>query len=238
MIANLIILLVGGIGFAQAVSDPQQVTLRWLRLGGLTSVALLAAAVTLTVMSAGASAAQPLVAPCVFAVAQLMLVQLGLRFAQRVAAALLWFTVAYLGEMADIVTLLTASALLGGYLMAMLLGHAYLTAGNEMTQSPFARLVKIMLAVLLLRAALSAAFAALPYFNEVHERTQSWNLIMITARYAVGIVVPLIFTFMTLECINRKANQSATGILYVAGVLIILGEGAALALIDATGHPF
>jgi hypothetical protein len=58
---------------------------------------------------------------------------------------------------------------------------------------------------------------------------------MITARYLVGIVVPGVFTYMIHDCVKRRANQSATGILYVAGVLVIIGEGAALALQSATG---
>lgn len=34
MAVVMLMLIVGGIGLTQAVSDPNQVTLRWLRLGG------------------------------------------------------------------------------------------------------------------------------------------------------------------------------------------------------------
>ena len=64
---------------------------------------------------------------------------------------------------------------------------------------------------------------------------QVWTVTMIIARYAVGLIVPGVFTYMVYDCVRRAANQSATGILYVTLVLVILGEGANLALLDATG---
>ena len=41
MIAVTLLMIVGGIGLSQAVSDPHQVTLRWLRLGGIIALSLL-----------------------------------------------------------------------------------------------------------------------------------------------------------------------------------------------------
>jgi hypothetical protein len=43
---------------------------------------------------------------------------------------------------------------------------------------------------------------------------------------------------MAHDCIKRRATQSATGILYVAGVLIFIGEIIALYLLRQTGLPF
>lgn len=65
-----------------------------------------------------------------------------------------------------------------------------------------------------------------------------WDVVMMTGRFLMGIVVPAVFTWMTLDCVNRRANQSATGILYVACVLVVLGEGMALALWRSTGLMF
>lgn len=133
-----------------------------------------------------------------------------------------------------------SSGLLGGFLMAMLLGHAYLTAGNEMSQAPFRRLTLVLGVLLVARALLGVTLGLVPYLRleEIHGGSRIWNAVMLTARYAVGLVVPAVFTWMTLECINRRANQSATGILYVAGVLIILGEGISLALVGTLGGVF
>jgi hypothetical protein len=235
MIATVLLMFVGGIGLTQAVSDPKQVTARWLRLGGLVGAALLAAGGTMTMLTD----ARPQAAfwlTCVAVVAQLMLVQLGRLRAQRVAAMAVFALTLPSLEPAAIASNYAAAGLLGGFLMTMLLGHAYLTAGGEMTQSPLARLILVLGLLLIVRAILSGMFGALPYFQQDHgSRPQTWNVMMITARYLVGIVVPGVFTYMIHDCVKRRANQSATGILYVAGVLVIIGEGAALALQSATG---
>ena len=60
-------------------------------------------------------------------------------------------------------------------------------------------------------------------------------------RYAetlVGLGVPAAFVYMAHDCIRRRSTQSATGILYVAGVLVFLGEMVALYLVRETGLPF
>ena len=109
-----------------------------------------------------------------------------------------------------------------------------------MTQAPFRRLVIMLAILLILRAVISLVGGLMPYMNaEVIVRSERlWNTVIITARYLVGLVVPAIFTYMTYDCVQRRANQSATGILYVAGVLVIIGEGSALALLAATGFAF
>jgi len=238
MIATLLLLFVGGIGLTQAVSDPKQVTLRWLRLGGLISLALLAVAVTLTFLQHNGNIDPLLWIAAAMVIGQLMTVQLGKRSAQRAFAMLVFLTAVRPTDFANTLTAYLAAGLLGGYLMSMLLGHAYLTAGNEMTQQPFARVIGMLAILLVLRAALSAAVGAWPYFHMDHSdetmrRPQTWNMMMIAARYMVGILIPGIFTWMVYDCVKRRSNQSATGILYVAGVLIIIGEGAAIALRNA-----
>ena len=50
--------------------------------------------------------------------------------------------------------------------------------------------------------------------------------------------MPAVFVYMIHDCVKRRANQSATGILYVATVLVVLGEGMAMALLGSTGHMF
>lgn len=132
-----------------------------------------------------------------------------------------------------------ASILLGMCLMTMLLGHAYLTSGNEMTQHPFRRLVRCLAMALLVRAALSVIAACGPW---IHQRDPAdpmvWTTMMVTTRYAVGILVPAAFLYMSYDCVNRAANQSATGILYVTLVLVVIGEGVALLLLLNTTLPF
>ena len=99
----------------------------------------------------------------------------------------------------------------------------------------------LALAVLLAaRAILSGVFGLWPYLAAEQPRRidHVWTVMMITARYLVGLVVPAVFLYMIYDCVQRRANQSATGILYVAMVLVIVGEGVALALLAATGLVF
>ncbi len=241
MIAAVLLMIVAGIGLTQAVSDPQQVTLRWLRLGGLVAVALLAAGGTMTAISDAPTDRLLWISfgvMAVAAVAQLMLVQLGRRRAQRVCALLVFLAAVSTTDPAAQLSYYLGAGLLGGLLMTMLLCHAYLTAGAEMTQRPFMRLVVMLMVLMGLRVLLSAVFGIWPYLQQEFDRPQTWNTMMITARYLAGIVVPAAFLYMIRDCVKRRANQSATGILYVAGVLVIVGEGIALALFDSTGLHF
>jgi len=274
MIAVILLMFVAGIGLSQAVSDPQQVTLRWLRLGGIIALSLGAVAGVFRGIGGGAEVDGKMIAlfgvTLATVVVQLVTVQLAWRRTQRIAAIAVVLLAAaavsvgmseHLAREAAarivldapltsvhvhdfdyswnpflLVPALLGGGILGGYLMTMLLGHAYLTAGNEMTQAPFRRLVLMLAILLALRTILSLAFGFWPYWNaeDIARSERLWNTVIITARYLVGLAVPAIFTYMTYDCVQRRANQSATGILYVAGVLVIIGEGSALALLNAT----
>jgi len=277
MIAVMLLMLAGGIGLALGVSDPREVSLRWLRLGGLIAVSLLAVALVIMRIEGGEPSRIVwfgVMATAVAFVVQLTTVQLGWRNTQQAAAVVAFMITTIvlmfaLGDTlvdaqaalgaewadADVAPLdgtmpiqayvtfptgASASALLGGFLMAMLLGHAYLTAGNEMTQAPFRRLVLVLAAVLAARAVFSLVFGLWPYLQaeDVPRAARMWNVVIITGRYAAGLAVPAVFLWMTYDCVQRRANQSVTGILYVAGVLIIMGEGMALALMGTTGRAF
>ena len=218
MIGVFLLLLVAGVGMAQAVSDPRQVTLRWLRLGGLIAVALLAVAGVIEVSTEPVSGVTWLLfgATSVAFVAQLMAAQLGGRHVQRLAAALglaLGVAVVVLlfaeqlpagapgaAQAAAIgwpvaLTVTLSCGLLGGGLMTMLLGHAYLTAGGEMSQSPFRRLVILMGVLIVLRLVCSGLLGAWPLLNQTGGRPALWDTVMIAARYLVGFVAPIMFTY-------------------------------------------
>lgn len=266
MIPTMLLMLAAGIGLTQMISDPMAVTLRWLRLGGIIAVTLLGLAVASVVMNDGWSHTGTIAAiasPAVAFIVQLMAVQLGYRHRQRFAAAMACLLAVLsaavsagiilshhkpdvadvpaltVGEwMSLLATVAISGGLLGGFLMTMLLGHAYLTAGNEMTQAPFRRLVLLLAIMLGLRLITSLVLGLIPWLGSERTGTQLWLTMMILTRFAVGFVVTFIFTYMTYDCVKRRANQSATGILYVAGVLIIIGEWSALSLLDSTGFLF
>src|SRR5262245_58099176 len=90
MISVILLMFAAGIGLSQAVSDPQQVTLRWLRLGGIIAISLLAVAAVLDLfadMQTRYVTWKQLLFPGIMCVLQLMATQLAKRKFQRVAAA-------------------------------------------------------------------------------------------------------------------------------------------------------
>ena len=129
------------------------------------------------------------------------------------------------------------SAMTGLVLMDMLLGHAYLTA-SRMAMKPFARLNRSLAAVAVLR--LVSATAGVYFLNSLHPVRMLWGIhgLLMMTRWLVGLAVPFVFIYMADDCIKRRATQSATGILYVCGVLVFIGEMIALPLVRDTGLPF
>jgi len=129
------------------------------------------------------------------------------------------------------------AAMTGLALMDMLLGHAYLTA-SPLTMRPFARLNAALAGVLVARLVVATAVVfALQKWRPMEMLWGVHGLMMIT-RWLVGLTVPAVFVYMAHDCIKRRSTQAATGILYVAGVLIFIGEIVALHLVRATGLPF
>jgi uncharacterized membrane protein YgdD (TMEM256/DUF423 family) len=128
------------------------------------------------------------------------------------------------------------AALPGLALMDMLLGHAYLTAAR-MTVAPFRRLNLALAGALALRIVVGIAAVVL---QSRHPTELFWPRfgLLVGTRWLFGLVVPAVFVYMAHDCIKRRSTQSATGILYVAGVLIFIGELVALHLTRETGLPF
>ena len=238
---TFLILLSGGVMLAAAISDPRAVTLRWLRLAGIIALTMCGLA--------GFFAARlpPIIMTFVLIMAQLAFVQVAWRTTQRVFA---WLAFAHAvmstGHFLDqappgipailFASLALTAAVSGLALMDMLLGHAYLTA-SQMTMSPFMRLNRALAIAMIGRAILSIPVAL--YLQSIHPIEMFWNLhgLYIGTRWLVGLAVPGVFVYMAHDCIKRRATQSATGILYVAGVLIFIGEIIGLYLLRETGLP-
>lgn len=271
----LVLTLFGlGIPATQAICSPAAVTLRWLRLGDLISLSLLAAAIALALTDVGdRESIRPLLGPAIVlivgAAAHLTAVQLGRRRAQWFIAAgvvllvavisilqpwletpgrAAWSLAPWLDSAAkplqvsgSAVAVLVSSVMLGGYLMTMLLGHAYLTAGGEMTQRPFMRLTQAMITAACLRAAIAIVGSWLWWRAMAAGDGSSiaiWDATLVIVRFGVGLLVPIVLTWMAMECVRIRSNQSATGILYVASILVLIGELTALTLMAEHGLPF
>ncbi len=140
--------------------------------------------------------------------------------------------------------LLTLSALATGAVagsvgLAMVLGHWYLTV-PKLKVSFLGRLnlvtVGSMVACLVLVAATCLIFddvfeaAATPLFGPR-------GLFNIGTRLVVGLLLPLLFAWMTKESIRLGNTRSATGILYASTVLVLIGTALSLNLQDVYGLP-
>jgi hypothetical protein len=263
MIVVMLMMIVSGIGLALTVSRPQLVTPAWLRLGGVIALVLLAVAFVLGRASGDRSARAiqfvHLFTALLFA-AQVIAAQQGRGGTQRALAFGGWLAAAFIAMnlvlrstlpsaafgavdagfklAATAAATLVGGGLLGCVLLTMLLGHAYLSSGDRMTQRPFGNLVVLFAVLLALRAAL-AIVGAVHYFSGAEPHgAHVWDVTMIVARFGVGLLVPGVFTWMIHDCVRRAANQSATGILYVTLILVFIGEGAALTLMKSTGLAF
>jgi hypothetical protein len=129
------------------------------------------------------------------------------------------------------------AATCGLVLMDMLLGHAYLTA-SRMLIWPFRRLNLVLAAALGARAVTAVGVAwSLNAWRPVPMLWGMYGLVILT-RYLVGLGVAGVFVYMAHDCIRRRSTQSATGILYVAGLLVFVGEMCGLYLLRETGLPF
>ena len=249
MAETFLILLAGGVMLAAAVSDPNKVTLNWLRLAGIVALSVGGLAVFFFFQrDAGNRGGGTLMAAIVAVLGQLGFVQVAWRRTQRALAALAFVLavaagVSFHGRMEPLsVAVRLAScagvaAMTGLALMDMLLGHAYLTA-SKMTIAPFRRLNLWLAGAIGVRTVTAVAGPLL--LNRWRPVEMLWGvygLYMLT-RWAVGLAVPAVFVYMAHDCIRRRSTQSATGILYVTGVLVFIGEIVALYLLRETGLPF
>jgi hypothetical protein len=247
---TLLILLCGGVMLASAIPKPRDVTLHWLRLCGIIAITMLALSVFFSLRretGIGRNLGYAYALNAIGVAFQLAMVQTNQPAAGRICAILSFFSslaiaVALLGRpeyvpvAASVVGCAGVAAMCGIALMEMLLGHAYLTAA-KMTIAPFKRMNFVFAAVLALRMffGICAMLMEQRWPIELFWTRQAF---LIGVRWVVGLIVPAIFVYMTHDCIKRRSTQSATGILYVCGVLVFVGEMVALYLTRETGLPF
>jgi hypothetical protein len=112
-------------------------------------------------------------------------------------------------------------AVLGVTMAAMLLGHWYLNAPG-MPLAPLFRLINLMIASLVVRAAL----ATMSHFlavraGEMFDVTQ-W--LFVALRWLTGLIGAVVVAVMARETLKVPNTQSATGILYVGVIVTFIGE--------------
>lgn len=124
---------------------------------------------------------------------------------------------------------IASAALLGSSMTAMLVGHSYLISPG-LALTPLLRLLAALFVSIGVRAAVAGGALAF-WLSEAgghNLTTEDW--LWLPVRWIVGFVAPLIFGWMALSSARIRSTQSATGILYVAVVCVILGELVGLLL--------
>jgi hypothetical protein len=124
----------------------------------------------------------------------------------------------------------SGAILLGASHVTMLLGHWYLV----MHQLSFEHLRRFTLAfagAIVLQAVVCAVIVI--GFTNLGTAEQLWaqkllsldkNGLFFAMRVVGGIVLPAALAYMSYRCVQLKANQAATGLLYLAEVAVLFGE--------------
>jgi hypothetical protein len=118
---------------------------------------------------------------------------------------------------------LTAAAVLGSALTAMLLGHSYLIAPSMSIRPLQVLLGALALAVL---ARLAVDGYSLGCWTAAHSlgKLKTDGSLWLPVRWGVGLLAPLALDWMAWQTSRIRSTQSATGILYVAVIFCFLGE--------------
>jgi hypothetical protein len=116
---------------------------------------------------------------------------------------------------------LTAAALLGMAVTAMLLGHWYLIAPN-LTIQPLLRLIAALFLTIGCRAMIAAIWLVPQLFNVGSFDSTSW--LWLAVRWLAGFGGLLVLTWMAWQAARIRSTQSATGTLYVVVIFAFFGE--------------
>jgi hypothetical protein len=137
---------------------------------------------------------------------------------------------------------LTSALFLGSVCFTMILGHWYLVS-PALSIRPLRRATRMILVSL---AAKGILFGAALYLyataaDPVRQQTVQTFLgaggFFLWARALFGIVGPAILSLMIWSTVKIRSTQSATGLLYVATILVLIGELLSKFLLYATSVP-
>jgi protein NrfD len=129
--------------------------------------------------------------------------------------------------------IISSGALLGAVMMSMLLGHWYLNTPG-MKLDPLHKLLAFCLWALAIRTVISATGSY--FFVTAHVVPSNW-WIFVSLRWITGVAATLIMVILAKFTLRVPNTQSATGILYAATVVVLVGELTAQLLSDNVLYP-
>ncbi|MHC4392882.1 MAG: hypothetical protein ACYS22_16435, partial [Planctomycetota bacterium] len=121
---------------------------------------------------------------------------------------------------------LSSALLLGSAIASMTLGHWYLVM-PKLSPVPLMRLTWLYAISVAARAvAMILVLCALYFYGgRAFDRFMDGAGLLIWPRLLFGVFVPFMLALMALPTVKNRDTQPATGMLYVACVLVLVGEG-------------
>lgn len=141
------------------------------------------------------------------------------------------------GYPATLLSLAIGALMVGAVSMGMILGHWYLVT-PRLPEQPLREMTGFLLAVMALDAILIALALALPrdaITNAVH--TPILQNPFFWLRISGGLAFPMLLAYMAYDSSRLRAMQSATGLLYIAMVLVLSGEVLGKGLLFVSAVP-
>lgn len=121
---------------------------------------------------------------------------------------------------------LNSSLLLGAGVLGMLLGHSYLTRA-DLSIVPLRKLARIFMVLIFIEAVFSVTSLIISAPTTRLQNAfflRSFEGLYLWIRVLIGICGPVILAPMIVQTVKERATMSATGLLYVAMLMVILGE--------------
>ncbi len=134
------------------------------------------------------------------------------------------------GGQISLLSSITSSAVVGAAMTGMLLGHWYLTAPT-MSTKPLHQLNLYLGIACLLHFMVSVSGFFQLDFSTLDSTQWTW----LSLKWISGIIGPLVCVFMVWQILKLKNTQSATGVLFVAVILTLIGELSGLLLYEELG---
>ncbi len=130
--------------------------------------------------------------------------------------------------------LVAGSVTLGVVNMAMSLGHWYLVT-PRLSPRPLEELTLLMGVVLLVQSAVLILNLAIPGAVAAATDLPIGQNPAFWLRVVIGLVFPIVLTYMSWRTAKEGGMMSATGLLYIATGAVLVGEVLGRALLLATG---